>query len=198
MFIAALFAVPKKWKQCKCPSMEKWIKKMCIYKMEYYLAVKKNEIMPYCSNMDGYQVSRSVMSDSLWPHELQYARPPCPSPTPEVHPNPYPLSRWCHPTISSSFIPFSSCLWSFPASGSFLMSGLCIRWPKYWSFTFSIRLCNKYSGLISFRINWFDLFAVQGTLKCLLQHHSSKASILWHSAFFMVQPHILTWLLEKP
>ena len=65
MFIAALFAVPKKWKQCKCPSMEKWIKKMCIYKMEYYLAVKKNEIMPYCSNMDGYQVSRSVMSDSL-------------------------------------------------------------------------------------------------------------------------------------
>ena len=124
MFIAALFAVPKKWKQCKCPSMEKWIKKMCIYKMEYYLAVKKNEIMPYCSNMDGYQVSRSVMSDSLWPHELQYARPPCPSPTPEVHPNPYPLSRWCHPTISSSFIPFSSCPQSFPASGSFQMSQL--------------------------------------------------------------------------
>ena len=124
MFIAALFAVPKKWKQCKCPLMEKWIKKMYIYIMEYYSAVKKNEIMPYCSNMDGYQVSRSVMSDSLWPHELQHARPPCPSPTPGVHPNPYPLSRWCHPTISSSFIPFSSCPQSFPASGSFQMSQL--------------------------------------------------------------------------
>ena len=66
-------------------------------------------------------------------------------------------------------------------------SVLCIRWPKYWSFTFSISLSNEYSGLISFRIDWFDLLAVQGTLKGLLQHHSSKASILWHSAFFMVQ-----------
>ena len=66
-------------------------------------------------------------------------------------------------------------------------SVLHIRWPKYWSFSFSISLSNEYSGLISFRIDWFDLLAVQGTLKCLLQHHSSKASILWHSAFFIVQ-----------
>ena len=68
------------------------------------------------------QFSRSVMSGSLQPCELQHARPPCPSPTPGVHPNPCPSSRWCHPTISSSVVPFSSCPWSFPASGSFQMS----------------------------------------------------------------------------
>ena len=67
-------------------------------------------------------------------------------------------------------------------------SVLCIRWPKYWSFIFSISPSNEYSGLISFRIDWFDLLAIQGTLKSLFQHHSLKASILWHSAFFMVQP----------
>ena len=72
---------------------------------------------------------------------------------------------------------------------------LRIRWPKYWSF--SIHPSNEYSGLISFTIDWFDLLAVQGTLKSLLQHHCSKASILWHPAFFMVQLHIHTWLLEK-
>ena len=66
-------------------------------------------------------------------------------------------------------------------------SALCIRWPKYWSFSFNINPSSEYSGLISFRIDWLDLFAVQRTLKSLLQHHSSKASILWHSAFFMVQ-----------
>ena len=71
-----------------------------------------------------YQFSHSVVSNSLQPHELQHARPPCPSPTPRVHPNPCPLSRWCHPTISSSVIPFSSCPQSFPASGSFQMSQL--------------------------------------------------------------------------
>ena len=70
------------------------------------------------------QLSHSVMSEALWPHEPQHARPPCPSPIPRVHPNPCPLSRWCHPTISSSIIPFSSCLQSFPASGSFQMSQL--------------------------------------------------------------------------
>ena len=68
-----------------------------------------------------------------------------------------------------------------------VFSDLCIRWPKYWNFSFSISPSNEYSGLISFRINWFVLLAVQGTLKSLLQHHSSKASILWHSVFFMVQ-----------
>ena len=66
-------------------------------------------------------------------------------------------------------------------------SALCIRWPKYWSFSFNISFSTEYSGLISFRMDWLDLLAVQGTLKSLLQHHSSKASILWHSYFFMVQ-----------
>ena len=109
------------------------------------------------------------------------------SPTPRVHSNSCPLSQWCHPTISSSVVPFSSCLQSFPASGSLQMSQLCIRWPKDWSCSFSINPSNDYSGLISFRIDWFDLLAVQGTLKNLLQHHSLKASILWCSAFFIVQ-----------
>ena len=137
---------------------------------------------------DSVQFSRSVVSDSLWPHELQLARPPCPSPTPGVHPNPCPLSWWCHPTISSSVVPLSSCLQSFPASRVFSNdSVLRIRWPKYWSFSFSISPSNEYSGLISLRMDWLDLLVVQGTLKSLLQHHSSKASILWRSAFFMVQ-----------
>ena len=128
------------------------------------------------------------MSNSLRPHELQHNRPPCPSPTPGVHSNSCPLSQRCHPTISSSVIPFSSHLQSFPASGSFPMSQFFpSRQPKYWSFSFNITPFNEHSGLISFRMDWSDLFAVQGTLKSLLQHHSSKASILWHSAFFMVQ-----------
>ena len=93
-----------------------------------------------------------------------------------------------HPTISSSVVPFFSCLQSFPVSGSFPMSQLfAIRWPKHWSFNFNISPSNEYSGLISFRMDWLDLLAVQGTLKSLLQHHSSKASILRRSAFFIVQ-----------
>ena len=82
------------------------------------------------------------------------------------------LSWWCHPTISSSVVPFSSHSQSYPASGSFQMN-LHIEWPKYWSFSFSISPSNKYLGLISFRMNWLDLLAVQGTLKSLLQHHIS-------------------------
>ena len=112
------------------------------------------------------QFSCSVVSDSLWPHEPQCARPPYPSPTPRTHPKPCPSSQWCHPTISSSVIPFSSCPLSFPASGSFPMSQLLhIRWPKYWSFRFNISPSNEYSGLISIRIDQFGLLAVQGTLK---------------------------------
>ena len=131
------------------------------------------------------QFSRSVMSNSLQLCGLQHTRPPCPSPTPGVYSNPCPLSWWCHPTISSSVVPFSSHLQSFPALRVFSNeSVLHIRWPKYWSFSFSISPSNEYSGLISFRIDWCD---VQGTLKSLLQHHSSKASFLRCSAFFMVQ-----------
>ena len=106
--------------------------------------------------------SASVMSNSLWPHGLQHTGPPCPSPTPGAWSNSCPLSQWCHPTILSSVIPFSSCLQSFAASGSFLMSqlfascGLSIG-------TSAISL--EYSRLISFRIDWLDLLAVQGTLE---------------------------------
>ena len=128
------------------------------------------------------QFSHSVMADSLRPHEPQHARPPCPSSTPGVHPNPCPLSLWCHPTISSSVVPFSSCLQSFPASRSFSMSQFFASGGQSISFSCSISPSNEYSGLISFRIDWFDLLVVQGTLKSLLQHHSSKASI-----FFRVQ-----------
>ena len=134
------------------------------------------------------QFSHSVMSYSLWPHEPQHARPPCPSPTPGVHSNPCPSSQWCHPTISSSVIPFSSCPQSFPASGSFQMSQLfASSAQKYWSFSFNISPSNEHPEPISFRMDWLDLLAVQGTFKSLLQHHSSKASILLHSAFFVVQ-----------
>ena len=114
-------------------------------------------------------------------------RPPCPSPTPGVHPIPCPSSRWCHPDISSSVIPFSSCPQSLPAPRSFPESTLHMRWPKYWSFSFNLSPSNEYPGLISFRTDWLDLLEVQGTLKSLLQHYSSKATILWCSAFFIVQ-----------
>ena len=119
------------------------------------------------------QFSRSVVSDSLLPRELQHARPPCPSPTPRVYPNPCPSSWWCHPAISSSVIPFSSCSQSFPALGSFPMSQL-FAWggQSIGSFSFNISPSNEHPGLISFRMNWLDLLAVQGTLKGLFQHHS--------------------------
>ena len=128
------------------------------------------------------QFSCSVVSGSLQPHGLQHTRLPCPSPSSDS----CSLSQWCHPTISSSVICLSSCLQYFPALGS-NDSVFRIRWPKYWSFSFNISPSNEYSGLISFRIDWLDLLAVQGTLKSLLQHLSSKASILWCSAFFIVQ-----------
>ena len=121
-------------------------------------------------------------------HGLQHTRLPCPSLSPQICSNSCPLSQWCHPTISFSLFPFFSCPQSFPASGSFLRS--LLLWPDYWSFSFSISPSSEYSGLISFRIDWFDLLEVQEILGSLLQHHNSKASILCCSAIFMVQlPH---------
>ena len=112
------------------------------------------------------QFSRSVMSDSLRPHGLQHCRLPCPSPTPGVCSNSCPSSQRCHPTISSSVVPFSSCLQFFPSIRVFLNeSVLHIRWPKYWRFSFSISPSNEYSGPISFMMDCFDLLAVQGTLQ---------------------------------
>ena len=129
-----------------------------------------------------------VGEDSWESHGLQHTWFPCPSPSPGVCSNSCPLTRCYHPTISSSVICFSSCLQSFPAPRVFSNeSVLYSRWPKYWNFSFSISPSSENSGLISFRIDWLDLLAVQGTHKSLLQHHSSKASILWCSAFFIVQ-----------
>ena len=139
------------------------------------------------SGISSVQFSRSVVSNSLQLHELQHTRPSCPSPTPGVYPNPCPLSWWCHPTISSCH-PLLLLPSIFPSIRVFSNeSALCIRWPKYWSFSCNISLSNEYSGPISFRTHWLDLLAVQGTLKSLLQHHSSKASVLWRSAFVIVQ-----------
>ena len=134
------------------------------------------------------QISHSVVSNSLRPHESQHTRPPCPSPTPGVHSDSRPSSQRCHPAISSSVIPFSSCPQIPPSIRVFSNeSTLRMRWPKYWSFSFSIIPSKEHPGLISFRMDWLDLLPVQGTLKSLLQHHTSKASILQHSAFFTVQ-----------
>ena len=131
------------------------------------------------------QFSHSVVSNSLWPHESQHARASCPSPTLRVHSDSRPSSQWCHPAISSSVVLFSSCLQSLPVFSD--ESKLRLRWPKYWSFSLSISPSKEIPGLISFRMDWLDLLAVQGTLRSLLQHHSLKASTLQRSAFFTVQ-----------
>ena len=148
------------------------------------------------------------MSDSLQPHGLLHARTPCRSPTPGVYSNSYLLSRWCHPTISSSVVPFSSCLQSFPASGSFQMSQFFTSDGQSIRVLASTSVLPVYSGLISFRwTGWISLLS-KGLSKSLLQHHNSKASILQCSAFFIVQLSltsiydywktiVLTWL-DRP
>ena len=143
-------------------------------------------------SVSSVQFSHSVVSDSLLPHGLYHARLPCPSPTPGAYSNSCPSSWWCHPTISSCrplLLP-PSILHSirvFSNESVWKWTMYWVRWPKYWSFSFSISPSNEYSGLISFRMDWLDLFVIQGTLKSLLHHHSSKASILRHSTFFIVQ-----------
>ena len=128
------------------------------------------------------------MSNSLWPHGLQHTRLPYPSPSPGACSNSCPLSQWRHPAISSSLIPFFSCFLSFPASGSFPMSQFFASgWQNIGVSASASVLPLGWTGLISFRMDWLDLLAVQGTLKNLLQHHSSKASVLRHLAFFIVQ-----------
>ena len=142
------------------------------------------------------QFSHSLMFNSLRLHGLQQARLPGLSPTLGACSNSCALSQWCHPTISSSVIPFSSCLHSLPASGSFPVSQF---------FASSGQSIGASASALALPMNiqdWFslgltDLIAIQGTLKSLLQHHSSRASILWHSVFFMVQLSHHTWLLKK-
>ena len=138
------------------------------------------------------------MSDYLWPHGLQHARLLCPSPTPGDYSNSCPSSWWYHPIISSSVIPFSSHLQFFPESGSFLMSQLFTSGHQSIGVSAATSLLPmNISELISIRMDWSYLLAVQGTLKRLLQHHSSKASIFRCSAFFIVHSHSHTWPLEK-
>ena len=145
------------------------------------------------------QFSHSVMPNSLQPHGLQHAKPPYPSPTPRVYSNSCPLSWWCHPTILSSVVPFSSCLQSFPASGSFQMSQFFhISWPKYWSFSFSNSPSNEYSGLTFFRMDFCIFLQSKGLSRVF------PNTIVQNHQFFGVQlsstsnSHIHTWLLEKP
>ena len=145
------------------------------------------------------QFSCSVMSDSLRPHESQHTRPPCPSPTPGVHSNSRPSESvmpsshliLCRPLLLLPPIPPSMRVFSSEST-------LLMRWPKYWSFSFSIIPSKEIPGWIFFRMDWLDLLAVQGTLKSLLQHHSSKASILWRSAFFIIHVWICVFGLELP
>ena len=128
------------------------------------------------------------MSNSLWPHGLQHARLPCPSLSPRVYSNSCPFESvilfnhlfFCHSLLLLPSVFLSIRIF-------FSESTLHIRWSKYWSFSFNISPSDEHSWLISFRIDWFDLLAVQGTLKSLLQHHSLKASLLQCSVFFMVQ-----------
>ena len=141
-----------------------------------------------CHDLQSVQFSCSVVSDSLWPHGLQHARLPYQSPTPVVCSNSCPLSWRCHPTISYPLSPPSPPLNLSQYQDLFHKSALCIRWPKFWSFSFSINPSDEYSGLISFRTDWFDLFEIQGTNS---QESSPtpqfKRSIFQHSAFFTVQ-----------
>ena len=126
------------------------------------------------------------MSDSLWPHWLQVSRLPCPSLSPRVCSNSCPLSWWWHLTILCCPLLLLPSI--FPSLRVFSNeSALCIRWPKYWGFSFSISSSNEYSVLISFRTDGFDLLAIQGTLKSLVQYQNSKTSSLRCSAFFIVQ-----------
>ena len=144
---------------------------------------KENMLYKYIMK---YSVQLLDMSDSLQSHEQQDVRLPCPLPSPGACLNSCPFSWWCHPTIAFFVVP-SPPIFNLSQQRVFSNeSVLHIRWPKYWSFSFSISPSNEYSGLISFRIEWFELLAVQGTLKSLLQH-SLEASILQHSALFMVQ-----------
>ena len=140
---------------------------MCKYLPQPPTLGRLNPFPAWLEQFSSVQFNRPVVSNSLQPHGLQHARLTCPSPTPRAYSYSCPSSQWCYPTISSSVIPFSSQLQSFPTS-QWVMSRfssklvLRIRWPKYWSFSFNISPSNDYSGLISFRMGQLDLLAVKG------------------------------------
>ena len=144
------------------------------------------------------QFSHSVVSDPLWCHGLQHARPPCPSPTPGVHPNPHPLSRWCHPTISSSVIPFSSHLQSFPASRFFPMSQLFASGGQNIGVSASASVLHEYSGLISSEwTGWISLQS-KGLSRVFSNTTVQKHQFFGAQTSSQSNSHIHTWPLEKP
>ena len=145
--------------------------------------------MSYLFQFSSVQFSRSVMSDSLRPHESQHARPPCPSPSPGVHSD---VRESIESVMPSSHLILGRPLLLLPPIPPNIRvfsnkSTRHMRWPKYWSFSFSISPSKEHPGQVSFRMDWLDFLAVQGTPNSILQHHSSKASIHWCSAFFIVQ-----------
>ena len=166
-------------------------------KFQLWKWVDSSDLTYINMTISSVQFSHSVVSNSLRPHEPPHARPPCPSPTPGVHTNPCPLSQWCHPTISSSVVPFSSCPQPFPTLGSFQMSQLLASGGQSTgvSASTSVLPMNTQHWSPLEKMEWLYLLAVQRTLKSLLQHDSSEASILWCSAFFIVQllhPYMIT------
>ena len=175
------------------------------YSIKHRYTHNRNLVVICCMNSDmkfplsSVQFSHSVVSNSLWPHEPQHARLLYPSPTPRVHSNSCPSSWWCHPTISSSVIPFSYCPQSLPASESFPMSQpFRMRWPKYWRFSFSISPSKEHPGLSP--LGWTGWISLQSKG---LSRVFSNSTVQKHQ-FFSAQPsslsnsHIHTWPLEKP
>ena len=183
--------------------------------MNHSTPAVSSSVTPFSSPLDASKLSSVVATKdvfssvqfssvsqscpTLQPHESQHTRSPCLSPTPGVYSNSCPSSRWCHPAISSSVIPFSSCPQSLPGSGSFPMSQLFSSGGQSMA---STSPSNEHPGLISFRIDWLDLLAVQGTLKSHLQHQSSKASIFHHNKLWKILqemgiPDHLTCLLRN-
>ena len=162
--------------------------------LHYYLKLKKKCVIQSFSSV---QFSHSVMFSSLWPHGLQHTRPRCLSPTPGVYSNSCPLSQWCHQPSHPLSSPSPPAFSLAQHQGLFKWVSSSHQVAKVLEyFSFNISPCNEYSGLISFRMDWLDLLAVQGTLKSLLQHHSSNASILWCSAFFIVQQSFKYYLIH--
>ena len=188
-----LHSVPLTFQQATTDPHLHWRQIVLLFlKVQLSLLQEENCVLSH-----SVQLICSVVSIYLWPHEPQHARPPCPSPTPRVHPNPSLLCRWYDPTVSSSVVPFSSCPQSYPASGSFQMSQLSASGDQSIgvSASTSVPPMNTQDWSPLGWMDWLDLLVDQGTRKSLLQHHSSKASIFWCSAFFIVQlshPHMTT------
>ena len=167
-----------------------------MYKQEFYFMIIS---ITWSPSVSSGQFSCSVVSDSLWPRELQHTRPPCPSPTPRVYSNSCPSSQWCHPAISFSVVPFSSCPQSLPASGSFTNElTLCVRWPKYWSFSFNISPSSEHPELISFRMDGWISLEFRGLSKVFSNTTVQKHQFFGAQLSSPSNSHIHTWPLEKP